>query len=72
MDAKFSISFQFGFAVFQVSFNSSNKDVIWHVNDSLDCLVDIPASHNDWIKHANNVQCYVIGSSLWFCRKVLR
>ncbi|KAL6912054.1 hypothetical protein ACP4OV_000859 [Aristida adscensionis] len=26
---------------------------------------------NDWTKHANNVQCYVIGSSLWFCGKVL-
>ncbi|KAL5206214.1 hypothetical protein ABZP36_034423 [Zizania latifolia] len=34
-------------AASRVSFNSSNKDFIWHADDSFDCLVDISAFCND-------------------------
>jgi hypothetical protein len=67
VDTKFGVFLQLGFAIFQMPFSSNNKDITWNFDASINRLVDIPAICHDRTKHANNIQCYVIGSSLWFC-----
>ena len=69
VDAKFSVSFQLGISDFQMQFNSISEDIIWSFDDPINRLADIPAFCNDWTKHANNVQRYVIGSCLWLVWK---
>jgi hypothetical protein len=55
VDAKFGVSLQLGFAVFQMPSSSNNKDIVWNFDASINRLVDIPAICNDWTKHASNV-----------------
>jgi hypothetical protein len=71
VDAKFSVSNQLRFAAFQMPCDSRNKDILWNFDAPTNRLVDIPAFCNDWTKHASNIQCYDIGSSLWLFWKLL-
>ena len=52
--------------------NSSDTHVVWHSNDSGDCLVSVSAFCIGWIKYAYNFQLHPIGSYLRLCWKVLR
>lgn len=72
VDAKFSVGIQLWSAAFQMPRDISNRDILWSFDAPINWFVDIPAFWDDQIKHARNIQCYGIGSSLWLFRKPLR
>jgi hypothetical protein len=55
VDAKFGVSLQLRFSIFQMPSSSNNKDIIWNFDASINHLVDISAICNDRTKHASDV-----------------
>jgi hypothetical protein len=51
---------------------TTNKDILWSFDAPINWLDDISAFCDDRTKHASNIQCYGIGSSMWLFRKPLR